>query len=86
MLLGTICTSCSYYMFICPFNSTLQLINGISTNLQKLLRYFNGTAIVTFSRIPFAAVLPINLVLYKKDLKVSLFTILAVKLVASSLE
>ena len=26
------------------FNSTLQLINGISGDLQKVPRYFNGTA------------------------------------------
>ena len=30
------------------FNSTLQLINGISGNLKTLLRYFNGTALVVF--------------------------------------
>ena len=34
------------------FNSTLQLINGISSDLQKLFTYFNGTAIVTFLKIP----------------------------------
>ena len=33
-------------------NSTLQLINDISSDLQKILRYFNGTAIVSFFRIP----------------------------------
>ena len=27
------------------FNSTLQLINGILSDFQKLFRYFNGTAI-----------------------------------------
>ena len=37
------------------FNSTLQLINGISSDLQKLLKYFNGTPIVAFFRIPLAA-------------------------------
>ena len=35
-------------------SSTLQLINGISSNLQKLLKYFNDTAIVAFLKIPFA--------------------------------
>ena len=32
------------------FNSrgTLQLTNGISNDLQKLLKYFNGTTIFTF--------------------------------------
>ena len=33
------------------FNSTLKLINGISSNPQKLLRYFDGTVIVAFLRI-----------------------------------
>ena len=37
------------------FNSTSQLINGISSDLQKLLWYFNSTAIAAFSRIPSAA-------------------------------
>ena len=36
------------------FNSTLHLINGISNDLQKLLRYFNGIEIVAFLRIPLA--------------------------------
>ena len=27
------------------FHSTFQLINGISSHLQKLLKYFNGTTI-----------------------------------------
>ena len=35
------------------FNSTLQLISGISSDLQNLLKYFNDTAIVVFFRIPF---------------------------------
>ena len=34
------------------FNSTLQLINGILSDLQNLLKYFNGTAIVQFFRVP----------------------------------
>ena len=29
-------------------HSAMQLINGISRDLQKLLKYFNGTAIVAF--------------------------------------
>ena len=33
------------------FNYILQLTNGISSDLQKLLKYFNGTAVVTFFRI-----------------------------------
>ena len=33
------------YFVHLSFNSTLQLINDISSELQKLLKYFNGTAI-----------------------------------------
>ena len=33
------------YLVDLRFNSTLQLINGTSSNLQKLLKYFNGAAI-----------------------------------------
>ena len=71
------------------FSSTLQLISGISCDHQKLLGHFNGTATVAFFRIelfPSAAVVPNNLALYSKDLKAFLFAILALKLVASSLE
>ena len=32
-------------------NLTLQLINGISSDIQKLFRYFIDTAIAKFSRI-----------------------------------
>ena len=53
-----------------------QFINGISCDLNKLLKYFNGIAIVAFFRVPLAAfgagwatVFPNNLVLYLKDLK-----------------
>ena len=34
------------------FNLTLELINGISSDLQKLLTYFTGLAIAAFFRIP----------------------------------
>ena len=49
------------------FNSTLQLISGISIDCQKLLKYFNGTAIVAFFRIelfPSATAFSNNLALY----------------------
>ena len=36
------------------FNSTLQLIKSISSDLQKLLKYFNDTAIVPFLRVEVA--------------------------------
>ena len=35
------------------FDYTLQLINGISSDLEDLLRYYNGTAIVVLFKIPF---------------------------------
>ena len=40
------------YFFHLSFNSTLQLINCISSDLQKLLMYFNGTAIAASFRMP----------------------------------
>ena len=43
------------YVVYLSFNSILQLINDISSDLQKLLKYFNGTAIVTFLAILFAS-------------------------------
>ena len=42
------------YLVHLSFNSILLIINGISSDLQKLLKYFNGTAIVASFRIPFA--------------------------------
>ena len=41
------------YFIHLSFNSTLQLINGISSDLQKLLKSFSGTAVVVFFKIPF---------------------------------
>ena len=37
------------------FQLTLQLINSISNDLQKLLRYFNSTATVMLFKIRFAS-------------------------------
>ena len=51
----------------------MQLINDISSDLQKLFRYFNGTGVAAFLKIPFAPsarVFPNNLVLHMKDLKI----------------
>ena len=42
------------YFFYLSFNSISQLLNGILSDLQKLLKYFNGTGIVAFFRIPLA--------------------------------
>ena len=50
----------------------MQLINGISSDIQKLLKYFNGTTIVAFFRIPLspqASVFSNNLVLHFKNVK-----------------
>ena len=43
---------------------TSQLINDISRVLQKLLKYFNGTAISTFIVLPAAGVFPVIFILY----------------------
>ena len=45
-------------------SSNLQLINGISNNLQKLLKYFSGTAIFT----PFLPVIELDLYLNDDEL------------------
>ena len=57
---------------------TLQLINGNSSDCQKFLRYFNGTATVDMSETTvasfwanWASLSHINLILYLKDLKPS---------------
>ena len=41
-------------------NSILQLINGILSNFQKLLHYFNSTAIVRVPFAPSTTVFPIH--------------------------
>ena len=54
------------------FNSNLKLINSTSSNLQKILRYCNDTAIAVLLKIPFApsgSVFPYNLAIYLEDLK-----------------
>ena len=48
-------------------SSTLQLINGISNDLQKLLKYFNGIAIFTPFKSPLLTVLPTKLDLHLND-------------------
>ena len=42
-----------YFVYL-SFNSILHLINDISNDLQKLLRYFIDTAVIAFLKIPFA--------------------------------
>ena len=52
--------------------------------IQKLLKYFNDTAIVAFLKTPFAAVFPNNLALYSKNLKLLSLAMSELKLVATS--
>ena len=75
------------------FNSTFQLINGISSDIQKLLKFCNGTAIVAFLEIRLAAsgadcatLFPNNFALYLKDLKLLVFAMFLLKLTAASLD
>ena len=70
------------------FSSTLQLINAISSDLQKLFRYFNGTAVVAFLKVPHSSSISVflnNLALYLKDLKLTVFVISLLKPISSSL-
>ena len=55
--------------FSIQFNesSTLQLINSISNDLRKLLKYFSGTAIFTPFFAPSVSVLPIRFALYLNE-------------------
>ena len=65
------------------------MVNAISSDLQKLLRYFNQTAIASYFRIPFAPSVSgfsNDLALYMKDLKLLLFGISTSKSVASCFE
>ena len=48
---------------------TSQLSNGISRALQKLLKYFNGTDISTFSFLSLSGVFPVTLILDLGDLE-----------------
>ena len=63
--------------FYVKFNLILQLIKGISNDLKKLLKYFNGTTTFTFDHLTPAAspatsvTLPKNLILYLKELELS---------------
>ena len=73
-VLSTPAADKTQYFVHLSFNSTLQLINGVSRDLQKLLKYFNGTAIIAFPKTPFApsaTVFSNNLALYLEDLKLS---------------
>ena len=45
----------------------MQLINGVSNDIQKLLKYFSGTAIFTLFFVPFFSVLSILLAFYLNE-------------------
>ena len=54
------------YVVYLSFNLTLQLINGISSDLRNLLECFSGTAIATFFAILFAPSATVFLKLSRK--------------------
>ena len=49
-LIFAICRKTQYFVHL-SFNSTLQLIDGISNDLQILIKCLNGAAILAFSKI-----------------------------------
>ena len=67
-----ICSSIRYNKICRPSYIRLnsQLINGISRTLQKLLKYFNGTIILTAFAIPF----PVEPVIFCLNLNEALFS------------
>lgn len=70
------------------FIQLFHAINGILSDLQKSLRFANGTASVMFLKISFAPSIFVstnNFTLYSKDFKLWSFTISLLKFVASSL-
>ena len=77
-LSGPAADNTQYFVHL-SFNSTFKLINSISSDPQKLLKYFNGTAVAAFFKIPFissATIFPYNLAWFLKDLKSLVFAIL----------
>ena len=62
----------------------MQLINGISSDFQILLKYFSGTTIFTPFFVPLFSVLPILLALYLNEGALSSLVIFAL-LATSSL-
>ena len=67
MSLSALAADKTQYLVNVSFSFTLQLINSISSDLQKLLIYFNGAAIFAFSKMlfdPSDSVFPNNVALY----------------------
>ena len=62
------------FLFHVNESSTLQLINRISNDLQKLLKYLNGTAIFTPFFLPPFGRAPTRFDLYLKDDELSVLT------------
>ena len=62
----------THSFFHLKFNLILQLIKGISSDLKKLLKYFNGiiTFTLLFTILPSRTGSPNNLTLYLKELEV----------------
>ena len=61
----------THSFFHVKFNLTLQTIKGISNDLKKLLKYFNGTTTFTFNLTipPTTFLSPNKLILYLKELE-----------------
>ena len=61
----------THFFFHVKFNLILQLIKGISSDLKKLLKYFNGTTTFTllFATPSSRTGLSNNLTLYLKELE-----------------
>ena len=76
------------HFFNSSFNSILQLMNEIFSDIQISLKYFISAAIVTILRNPFApsALVFYESFLYMKDSKSISLAIFALILVGSSLE
>ena len=62
----------THSFFHVKFNLILQLISGISNDLKKLLKYFNGTTTFTFNLTipPTTFLLPNKLTFYLRELEV----------------
>ena len=63
----------THSFFYVKFNLISQLIKGISNDLKKLLKYFNGTTTFTLLLATLSATtgLPNKLTLYLKELELS---------------
>ena len=67
-------------------SSALQLISSISNHLQKLLKYFNGTAVFTPFFLPLFSVLPIILAFYLHEVALSSLVTSALLTISSLLK